>query len=340
MDVDPQRSKFDVFISYRRSDSEGHAGRLYDSIKNDYNVFMDVDLIQTGENFRQTVTRFLAKTECFLCVIGKRWATASNDAGIRLSQTDDPVRVEVEAALERGIAFIPILVWDAVMPSKSELPDSLAEIADIDALSLSHKQWDDDIDRLRKTVKQRVSASRGRGVSKLGRRWPPLEGRAIFTRWLNDDHPPTLVGRNGGVNSKLLKEDVETGRWKKQRYEVAYIPQPTPTPPNWLKVEEFVEKIAPNVTKEPAVMKTSDERLTGDEIIRRFRANESAPILMSRIGGLKGKLMSADVEAGGWADREYQVSYSDVAPPRNWFYVRDFAEAVEAASKPQDNSTV
>lgn len=320
----------DVFISYRRSDSEGHAGRLYDSIKKDYNVFMDVDQIKTGENFRDTVAGYLAKTECFLCVIGKTWATVASPTGhARLNEPDDPVRVEVEAALERGTALIPVLVWDAVMPNKAELPNSLAEIADIDAFQLSHKQWDNDIDRLRRTIQQRVKASRGRGVSKLGRKWPPLDGATIFVRWLTNDRPPTLVGRSGGIKSSLLKRDIETGGWKSQRYEVSYVAPPDPTPRNWMRIEEFIEQIAPHATKDAPVLKKAAETLSGSEILRLSSAPGNAPTLMSRKGGLDGDPMTDDINSGQWRTRKYQVSYSDLEPPRNWFKVQDFAKRIQ-----------
>jgi hypothetical protein len=52
-----------VFISYRREDSAGHAGRLYDSLQSHFgadNVFMDLSDIDSGTNFVdviQTTTR-------------------------------------------------------------------------------------------------------------------------------------------------------------------------------------------------------------------------------------------------------------------------------------------
>jgi hypothetical protein len=47
-----------IFISYRRSDSAGHAGRLYDYLKIYFGsgrLFFDVDTIQAGTNFEQKI---------------------------------------------------------------------------------------------------------------------------------------------------------------------------------------------------------------------------------------------------------------------------------------------
>jgi rhodanese-related sulfurtransferase len=57
---------------------------------------------------------------------------------IRINDEADPVQIEVETALERGIPTIPVLVSGASMPTPDELPDSLKRFsfhnaAEIDA---------------------------------------------------------------------------------------------------------------------------------------------------------------------------------------------------------------
>ena len=47
-----------IFISYRRDDSAGHTGRLYDRLSDHFGVdqvFMDVDTIAPGRNFVDAV---------------------------------------------------------------------------------------------------------------------------------------------------------------------------------------------------------------------------------------------------------------------------------------------
>ena len=48
-----------VFISYRRDDTAGHTGRLYDHLKRAFGadgVFMDFDNIGRGDTFAETLT--------------------------------------------------------------------------------------------------------------------------------------------------------------------------------------------------------------------------------------------------------------------------------------------
>jgi hypothetical protein len=58
----------DIFISYRRDDSSGHAGRLFDCMRGRFgneSVFMDVTNIQPGIDFTQAFDRALSS--CRVC---------------------------------------------------------------------------------------------------------------------------------------------------------------------------------------------------------------------------------------------------------------------------------
>jgi hypothetical protein len=103
-----------VFISYRRQETSGLAGRLYERLAarlNDDQVFMDVDTIAPGLDFAEVITEAVSTCEVLLAVIGPRWLDAKDEAGQRrLEAPDDIVRLEIAAALERNIRVIPILV--------------------------------------------------------------------------------------------------------------------------------------------------------------------------------------------------------------------------------------
>jgi hypothetical protein len=118
-----------VFISYRRQESSGLAGRLYDWLAarlGDDQVFMDVDRIGLGVDFADAIARAVSTCDVLLAVIGPRWLTTTNEeGGRRLNEPDDIVRLEIQAALERDIRVIPILVEGAAMPRRQELPDAL-----------------------------------------------------------------------------------------------------------------------------------------------------------------------------------------------------------------------
>lgn len=130
-----------ILISYRREDS-GHAtGRLYDHLSRHFgsgSVFMDVDSIAPGTNFRETLENAVCQCECLIAVIGRRWFTAIDDGSgrRRIDQEDDWVRIEIEIALEKGIKILPLLLDQMSMPKETELPESLSPLACRQAIQL------------------------------------------------------------------------------------------------------------------------------------------------------------------------------------------------------------
>src|SRR5690349_3453732 len=134
-----------IFISYRRDDAGGHAGRLSDRLVARLGadrVFMDVSDIRPGENFEQAIQRTLAKCDHVLAVIGPRWLSSLTE---RQSTTgEDFVRSEIAAALLRGATVIPVLVGGAEMPSKSTLPPDVAALARCQAVVIEDRSFDED----------------------------------------------------------------------------------------------------------------------------------------------------------------------------------------------------
>ena len=59
----------------------------------------------------------------------------------RLELTDDFVRREIEAAFERELRVIPVLVRGARMPAPSEVPDTLAPLSRCQAFELDDQPW-------------------------------------------------------------------------------------------------------------------------------------------------------------------------------------------------------
>src|SRR5277367_985603 len=115
-----------IFISYRRDDAEGQAGRLYDDLVAEFgpdSVFMDVAAIQPGRDFRKAIDQSLSSCGAFLSVIGRGWLTAKDASGQRrLDDSADFVRVETATALKRDIPLIPVLVQGASTPKAEQLP--------------------------------------------------------------------------------------------------------------------------------------------------------------------------------------------------------------------------
>ena len=145
-----------IFISYRREDAEGQAGRLFDDLSAHFGrdaVFMDVAGIKKGLDFRRIIDEHVTSCGVLLVIIGKRWLSVTDNKGKRrLDDANDFVRLETAAALSRDIPVVPVLVHDAVMPTEQELPDVLKELAFRNGTELTHARWDSDVKLLSQDV--------------------------------------------------------------------------------------------------------------------------------------------------------------------------------------------
>lgn len=141
-----------VFISYRRDDSAGYAGRLLDRLAGEFgkdSLFMDVSAIPLGMNFVKVLREEVSKCHVLLAVIGPKWlAIADLQGRRRLDNENDFVRVEIGAALARDIPVIPILLDSASIPSADQLPPELLELPQRHGLHLRHDAFEADISRL------------------------------------------------------------------------------------------------------------------------------------------------------------------------------------------------
>jgi TIR domain len=148
----PSATSQKVFICYRRDETSAHAGRLYDAMVARFgegNVFMDVELAP-GVDFEERITEVVSGCVALLVVMGRSWATATNEQGQRrLDEPDDFVRLELQTALrDPRITPIPVLVQGAEMPRKEILPPELQPLARRNAIELSDGRWRYDVARL------------------------------------------------------------------------------------------------------------------------------------------------------------------------------------------------
>jgi hypothetical protein len=141
-----------IFISYRRDDSRGYAGRLQGDLSRRYSdehVFRDVE-IPPGADFGEYITGLVDKCNVVLAIIGPGWLDARDREGERrIDKPDDWVRLEIERALARdGVEVIPVLVDGARLPPREELPESLLALRRRNAFELSDRRWDYDVAQL------------------------------------------------------------------------------------------------------------------------------------------------------------------------------------------------
>ena len=141
-----------IFINYRRNDTKAAAGRLYEWLSERYGeecVFMDVDAIVPGEDWEKAIDQAVGSTDLVIAVIGDKWLSELNQ---RLTQENDFVRHELEAALQKDKRIIPVLVDGVQMPSPGELPASLAPLTRRHAFDFKDERFLFDKQELMKRV--------------------------------------------------------------------------------------------------------------------------------------------------------------------------------------------
>jgi len=139
----------DIFISYRRQDSAFFAARLRDRLEQSFpgQVFLDVSGIDAGDDFVDKLKSAVAVSKALVAVIGPGWASRPDDKS-RLGEPGDYLTEEIAAALEAGIAVVPVLIEAAQMPAEDELPPRLRGLHRRHAIVVSHARFESDANHL------------------------------------------------------------------------------------------------------------------------------------------------------------------------------------------------
>lgn len=155
-----------IFISYRRNDAEGDAGRLFDDLQRRCprnRVFWDAD-IPAGPDYREVLVRKLEACDILLALIGPQWLEIKDPKDPirgkrRLDFEDDPVRMEITRALAKQKMIIPVLLRGAGMPDREVLPEAMQQLAFCNKRSLRHDRWKDDVNELVKHFPKHLSCA-------------------------------------------------------------------------------------------------------------------------------------------------------------------------------------
>jgi formylglycine-generating enzyme required for sulfatase activity len=195
-----------IFLSYRREDSAGVSGRIYDRLCSHFGhdaVFMDVDSIPFGEDFRKHIDSAVSQCDLVLVVIGPKWVGEA-DAHRRIDDRRDFVRIEIESALNREIPVIPILIDRTRMPIEGDLPPSLAELTFRNAIEVDQgRDFHPHVDRLVQGIEshfKRVKArADGPASQPAGAPLPTTVAKEL-------DHPRIVSPTDPGKRSKRTSE--------------------------------------------------------------------------------------------------------------------------------------
>jgi hypothetical protein len=174
-----------IFISYRRDDVRGAASRLGDALCAEFgrdSVFLDIDNIPMGMDFRNALEYAFRDADVMLTLIGRKWLTSGYDGQRRIDDPADFVRLEIEYALRMEVPVIPVLVDHAAMPRPNDLPPSLRQLTHRNAIALSDVNFRADVERLVNALRQ-MNADH---VELPAPRWK-LTTLSIFARLLGID---------------------------------------------------------------------------------------------------------------------------------------------------------
>ncbi len=203
-----------IFISYRREDTPYETTMIFDNLQAKFgreHVFMDVDTVPAGVDFRQHLHEAVERCDAILVVIGRGWLDACDTEGNkRLDDPRDFVRIEVEAALQRGVRTIPVLVRGASVPRPNDLPQSLQELAFRNALEVrAGRDFRNDIGRLIHELESVVVPKKppsGKQTSTpevLGGTETPLRERAMPAASAVEKPPVPVDGPIGDVDKRI-----------------------------------------------------------------------------------------------------------------------------------------
>ena len=196
--------RLQIFLSYRRQDTAGHAGWLYESLTTHFSreqVFKDIDNLHAGEDFVAKLQAALEVSDVLLVMLGERWLTITDSEGRRrLDDPNDFVRAEIAAAIERAIPVIPVLVQGARMPRPEELPRRLRRFSRFQAHELTDERWPFDVKRLVDVVRDlkkepfvggaretaAILVSDVVGSTRLGEQLAPEDLKRIMGRFVDE----------------------------------------------------------------------------------------------------------------------------------------------------------
>ena len=141
-----------VFLSYRREDTGPYARLLQFQLREripDAEIFMDLDSIEPGTNFVEAIQKAINSCTVLVALIGRQWNSSTENGGRRrLDEPADFVKFEIQAALERGVRVIPVLVDNAKPLQPDQLPPELERLARLNAVELSYNKYHYDIDKV------------------------------------------------------------------------------------------------------------------------------------------------------------------------------------------------
>ena len=162
------RDKVGIFVSYRRADTAGQAGRLVDHLKSQFGdeVFFDVDSIKAGADFHHIINETLIKCGAVIVLIGKRW-TERDESAPPFGDPKDVITQEIQATLNLNVPILPVLVDGAFMPGEATLPEQFKGLSRINAIDLRHTSFVRDLQAVSENIEEILGGAKATALEKL-----------------------------------------------------------------------------------------------------------------------------------------------------------------------------
>ncbi len=171
-------------------------------------MFMDVNAIQPGRDFRKAIDESIHKCSVLLAVLGRDWLELKDASGQRrLDDETDFVRLEIASALQRDIPVVPVLVRGARMPRAEQLPADLRELAYRNAVELTHARWKSDVRVLIQALRPYLEASREEvSAQVVSSGDPPVAGGLMQQPVMEAKPPAAAIGIESAILERVGRE--------------------------------------------------------------------------------------------------------------------------------------
>jgi hypothetical protein len=197
----PSNPRPQIFISYRRGESEHVVGRLAEDLRRHYGpdcIVQDMFDVEAGANITEVLQDALRRCAAVLVIIGPRWVDMTDFKGRqRLRQPDDSLRREVAESLKwRGLRVFRVLIDHAEMPGADELPPDIRGILRRAGFSLTARHWENDVRELIRALDSAVRHRMVTGYAAANAREAPERDLDVVTEGrLEDDGEAAVAAR-------------------------------------------------------------------------------------------------------------------------------------------------
>ncbi len=332
-----QASPGSIFICYRREDSADVTGRIYDRLVDHFGperVFIDVEAIRLGYDFRSEIDQTIKVCSIVIVVIGDEWL-AQVDGKRRIDDENDRVRIEIEAALRREIPIIPVLTRGASHPPKAMLPASLEGLAYRHGTSIRHEHFRGDVDSLISQM-DKLLARQESTPSKLAELKEPTP--EVKSTQLRQSQPPI----SPVVSISAIAASKEPAVWRRKR--LIILTAGGATVMLLVTITVLLMRPRPSVRKAPELYQQAADQGKAAELYPKVADQESA-VAQTKLGwqyqtgqGLPKDLAKAAELYQKGADQGYAdaQNYLGLLYIKGQGVQKDFGKAIELFQKAAD----